>query len=245
MVMEIKWCGFDFGQCLMEPAGLRNPILFGDIYKLIGRPEAIREKIKKYRILKEKYGDYGRIKEGHRDEIYSFVLDNNQEAIDLYLIKEQELLRTGGGLEEALEYLRAQGVSINVVSELKKTLGPMGSDIISRFLVNKGLIGYFEELVTPQGKICLSDGHTDISYQGLTKEEGTIYDKLAEDLKNRGIQPHEAVIVGDKPQTDIYPASKRGFRTIQYVGCVDYGPAEADYVISSFLQLREIIRGPK
>ena len=80
-MLEVKWCGFDYGQCIMEPGGLRNPLVFGDIYKALGKPELISEKIQKYRILKEKYGSYGRIKEGHRDEIYSFVLDNDPKAI--------------------------------------------------------------------------------------------------------------------------------------------------------------------
>ncbi len=54
--MEVKWCGFDYGQCIMEPGGLRNPLVFGDIYKALGQPELISDKIRKYRILKEKYG---------------------------------------------------------------------------------------------------------------------------------------------------------------------------------------------
>ena len=34
--MDVKWVGFDFGQCIMEPGGLRNPLLFGEIYKELG-----------------------------------------------------------------------------------------------------------------------------------------------------------------------------------------------------------------
>jgi hypothetical protein len=54
MVMEVKWCGFDFGQCIQNPGGLRNPLVFGDIYKELGKPELIPDKIRRYRILKEK-----------------------------------------------------------------------------------------------------------------------------------------------------------------------------------------------
>jgi len=157
MVMEVKWCGFDYGQCIMEPGGLRNPRLYGDLYKDLGRPELIPDKIRKYRILKEKYGSYGRIKEGHRDEIYSFVLDDDPKAIELFGQKEQELLDMGEGLEDALDYLQSQGIELQVVSEMKKTLGAVGTDIVSRFLKRRGLVEYFTELVTPQGKINLID----------------------------------------------------------------------------------------
>ncbi|MCJ7809129.1 MAG: hypothetical protein MUP26_02590, partial [Desulfobulbaceae bacterium] len=171
--MEVKWCGFDYGQCIMEPGGLRNPRLYGDLYKDLGRPELIPDKIRKYRILKEKYGNYGRIKEGHRDEIYSFVMDDDPEAIELFSQKEQGLLEMGEGLEDALKYLQSQGIELQVVSEMKKTLGAVGTDIVSRFLKERELVKYFKELVTPQGKINLIDNSVDDKYKGNTKKDGT------------------------------------------------------------------------
>lgn len=241
-IMEVKWCGFDFGQCIMEPGGLRNPLLFGDLYKKIGKPELIFEKIRKYRILKEKHERYSIIKEAHRDEIYSFVLDNDPEAIELFRNLEQDLLDMGDGLEDALEYLQGQGIELQVVSEAKKTLGPMGTDMGSRFLNNKGLVKYFKQLITPQGKIYLEDNTADLKYIGCTKEEGTLYDVLIQELKERGIEPYEAVMVGDKPETDINPAHDRGLKTIQYIGFIDLGKSEADMEIHSFLELKDILK---
>lgn len=240
--MEVKWCGFDYGQCIMEPGGLRNPLLFGDIYKKLGKPELIPDKIKKYRILKEKYGSYGRIKEGHRDEIYSFVLDDDPAAIELFGEKEQELLDMGEGLVDALDYLQAQGIELQVVSEMKKTLGPVGTDIVSRFLKRRGLVKYFKELITPQGKINLEHDSIDPKYKGHTKKDGSLYDVLAQELKERGIEPHEAVMVGDKPETDINPAHDRGFKTIKYTGFIDLGDSKADRVIHSFSELKTILK---
>ncbi|MFH1137822.1 MAG: HAD hydrolase-like protein [Pseudomonadota bacterium] len=239
--MQVKWCGFDYGQCIMEPGGLRNPLLYGELYKELGRPELIPDKIRKYRTLKEKYGSYSRIKEGHRDEIYSFVLDDDPRAIALFGRKEQELLDMGEGLEDALEYLQAQGVELMVVSEMKKTLGPVGTDIVSRFLKERGLVRFFTELVTPQGKINLIDDSIDPAYKGFTKKDGTLYDVLARELMSRGIEPHEAVMVGDKPETDIDPAHERGFKTIQYKGFIDLGESKADVVIERFSELKSIL----
>jgi len=242
-MIKVKWCGFDFGQCLMEPTSLRNPLLFGDIFKQLGQPERIKTTIRKYRILKEKYGDYSVMKEGHREEIMSFVLDGDQEAMDLFSIKEKEMLQPGEGLREALVYLTEQKTDINVVSELKKTLGPMTSNIIIGFLNRNELTHFFNELITPQGKINVADGSVDSSYKGLTKQSGTIYDKLREELAQRDILPSEAVIIGDKPATDILPAKERGFKTIQYVGYIDFGEVGADYKISNFLELINLVKG--
>jgi FMN phosphatase YigB (HAD superfamily) len=243
MVFEVKWCGFDFGQCIMEPGGLRNPLVFGDIYKELGRPELIPDKMRKYRILKEKYGTYGRIKEGHRDEIYTYVLDNDPEAIELFSEQEQKRLAMAEGLEDALEYLKSEGIELQVISEMKKTLGPVGTDLVSKFLKGKGLVKYFKELITPQGKIDLEYDTLDPRYKGHTKKDGGLYDVLVKELKEKGIDTQEAVMVGDKPETDIDPAHDRGFKTIQYIGYYDFGKSKADIVISSFEELKEIVSG--
>jgi len=242
MAMEVKWCGFDFGQCIMEPGGLRNPLVFGDIYKELGKPELINDKIKKYRMLKEKYGTFSAIKEGHRDEIVSFVLDNDPEATKLFGAKEQEYLDMGDGLVDALSYLQSQGIELQVVAEMKKTLGPVGTDIVSSYLKRRGLVKYFKEILCPQGKINLENLSVDPKYKGHTKEAGTLYDVLAQELKERGIAPHEGVMVGDKPETDINPAHERGFKTIQYTGFIDLGKSKADVVINSFEELKTILK---
>ena len=241
--LEVKWAGFDFGQCIMEPGGLRNPLVFGDLYKKLGHPELVAERMHRYRVLKEKYGSYGAVKEGHRDEIHTYVLDDDARAIELFSELEQAHLDMGTGLVEALEYLRGEGIELQVVSEMKKTLGPVGTDIVSRFLKTRGLVKYFRELVTPQGKIDLVDESVDTRYLGRSKETGTLYDVLALELAERGIRPDEAVMVGDKPATDINPAHDRGFKTIQYTGFVDLGPSNADLRIDSFDELKTVLKG--
>ena len=226
----------------MEPGGLRTPLVFGDIYKELGRPELAAERIHRYRVLKEKYGTYSSIKEGHRDEIHRYVLEDDPDAIELFSRKEQEYLDTGAGLVDALEYLQEEGIELQVVSEMKKTLGPVGTDIVSRFLKSRGLTRYFNDLDHAPGQDPARDDTVDERYLGLTKEAGTIYDVLVEELRERGIEPDEAVMVGDKPSTDIDPAHDRGFKTIQYTGFVDLGPSEADVGIGCFAELKTILR---
>ena len=242
MILEIKWCGFDYGETIMNGESLRNATVFGDICKALGKPEFIADKVNRSRILKEKYGGYPKLHEGHRDELYSFVLDNDPEAIELYGQKEQELLATAEGVEDALAYLQQEGIELHVVSEMKKSWDPLGSDLISRFLRRHGLVKYFKGLITPVGKVDLITNTVDSRYVGSTKEEGTIYDVIAQDLNERGIETHEAVMVGDRPNTDINPAHKRGFKTIQYTGFTDSGESKADIVINSFKELKKILR---
>ncbi|SEM11357.1 putative hydrolase of the HAD superfamily [Syntrophus gentianae] len=243
MALEVKWVGFDFGQCMMNPTGLRNHLVIADVSKELGQPELIEERIQKYRIMKEKYGTYSAVKEGHRDEIMEYVFDGDEEAKELFSAKEQEHLSMGPGLPEALAYLQDTGIHIAVVAELKKTLGAMNKDIVTRFLEKKGLTHYFEELVSPQGRVDFKDGSINLAYKGKTKEAGTIYDELCGDLAKRGIKPEECAMVGDKLGTDIIPAKKRGINTVQYTGYIDMGVVEeADYRIESFLELKDLLR---
>ena len=244
-MLEVKWCGIDFGQCLMEPTGLRTYLVIGDIYKQLGQPEKIPEAIKKFRVIVEAYGGHSLLKESHRDKIYSYVLEDNPEAIELFAIKERDYLSVGEGAEEALSYLNDQGIEVNVVAELKKTLGAMGKDIVTGFLQSKKLLHYFCNLYTPQGKIDLRNGAIDESYKGKTKESGELYKQLVEEVKKRGIKPEEMVMVGDKIATDINPPHKLGMRTIQYTGYIDMGPSDADYRIASFYELKNLVRGLK
>lgn len=242
-MLEVKWVGFDYGQCIMEPGGLRNYLVLGDICKQLGEPELIADRIHRYHQLNEHYGSYSRIKEGHRDEIYHYVLDDNPEGQTLFSEKEQQYLEIASGLVETLEWLKQQGFVLEVVSEMKKTLGPVGTDIVSRFLKRHGLTKYFPVIISPQGKLdIINDVLVDERYVGKTKEAGDIYDVLAEDLLSRGIKPEEAVMVGDKPATDINPAHARGFKTIQYVGFIDLGPSDADLVISDFTELKNVLK---
>jgi len=41
MTKKIRFVGIDYGQCYMAPATLRNPRMFGDIAKMVGKQEMI------------------------------------------------------------------------------------------------------------------------------------------------------------------------------------------------------------
>ena len=78
-----------------------------------------------------------------------------KEAQELFSQKEQQYLDMGDGLEDVLQWIQDQGMELQVVSEMKKTLGPVGSDIVSRFLKGRGLTRLLPDHDHAPGK----DGH--------------------------------------------------------------------------------------
>jgi len=245
MVMHVKWIGIDFGQTLMDSSPERTYAMIGDTSKELGEPELVEVRCYRWRLMKERYGSWPIIKEKHRPEIISYVFDDRPGAREIFPAIEQKYLKVADGAIDALKYLRDQGIEVSVVAELKRTLGPIGTDMVSAFLVKQNVIEYFDELITPQGKVNLRNGSADLSYKGSSKEEGSLYDILAKDLLKRGIKTSEAVMVGDKEWSDLTPAQKRGFKAIHYMGYTYHAPSNADFKIRHFSELKEIVRGVK
>ena len=243
MVIRAKWVGLDFGQCLCDSSPERTYWMIGDTCKDLDEPETVGLRCHRWRTMKERYGTWSAIKEGHRSEIASFVFDGRDKAAELFAENEKKYTKVADGAREALDYLKHQGIEISIVAEMKRTFGAIGTDQVSRFLVAQNIVRYFNHLISPQGRVDLRDGTVDERYKGLSKEKGDIYDLLAKDLTEAGIRPSEAVIVGDKEWSDITPAQKRGFKTIHYVGFTFSAPSDADAQISHFSELTKLIRG--
>ena len=243
MVIQAKWVGIDFGQTFMDSSPERTYWMIGDTSKQLGEPELVAERCRRWRVMKEKYGSYPVIKEKARPEIVSYVFDDRPGAGEIFSGIEQKYLKVADGAVDALKYLKDQGIEVSIVAELKRTLGPIGTDMVSKFLVNHKVLEYFSELITPQGKVNLRDGAVDLSYKGSSKEEGNLYDVLAADLLKRGIKTPEAVMVGDKEWSDLTPAQKRGFQTIHYMGYIYHAPSNASFKIRHFSELKKIIKG--
>jgi FMN phosphatase YigB (HAD superfamily) len=242
MVIRAKWVGIDFGQTLMDSSPERTYWMIGDTSKELGEPELVEERCHRWRRMKEKYGSYPIIKERARPEIMTYVFDDRPDVAQIFSRIEQGYLKIADGAIDAIRHLRDQGIEVSIVAELKRTLGPIGTDMVSAFLMRQGVIEYFDELITPQGKIDLSSGETDLRYKGLSKEDGNLYDLLAEDLLSRGIEPKYAVMVGDKEWSDITPAQKRGFQAIQYYGYIFHAPSNASCEIRHLGELQNIIK---
>ncbi len=242
MVLLVKWMGVDFGECLMDATMRRSHLLIADTSKKLGEPEFSEERCHRWRVLQEKYGSLPIIMERYKPEMISYVFDDHPKAGEMFLNVEQKYMALADGARDALIYLREQGIEVSVVTAAKSNLGPIETSTEMRFLRNQNVLEYFDELITPQGKVNIHDSSIDIRYKGTSKEEGTIYDELVEDLARRGIKPSEAVMMGDKEWSDITPAKKRGLKTILYAGYVCRGPSKADIVIHHFSELKDIVR---
>jgi len=63
-------------------------------------------------------------------------------------------------------------------------------------------------------------------------------------LKKLGVQPNEALMVGDDPKTDVIPAKKMGMKTVMLCREEKKMIEEADHVIASLTELLNIINKP-
>ena len=243
MPLKVKWMGIDFGQTLCDSTPERTYWMIGDVCKELGQPELIDACCYRWRVLKERYGSWSVVKEGHRDEIAGFVFEELPDGMAVFSKMEQKYIKMADGALEAIKYFRGQGIALSIVAELKRTFGLIGTDQVSLFLENQGIKGYFDNLITPQGKVNLADGSLDEKYRGSSKETGDLYDILVEDLLDRGIKPEEAMMLGDKEWSDIGPARKRGLKAVCYTGFIYRGPSEAEYTIRHFSELKGLISG--
>ena len=62
-----------------DPSGLRNPLLWGDVCKA-GSSGVERRQVHAHRTQKEACGEYYTVKEGHRHEVLSYVMENDEDA---------------------------------------------------------------------------------------------------------------------------------------------------------------------
>ena len=260
MNISIRWCGFDMGGTIMDPTknyqGWVETI--NEIYTKLGKPEVINEKLARFDELIGEYEYDERLMDGIEHEIefwkrhyrlkrlqetgmqkfFSYILDNNQEAIGLFRKRNFRFLKPADGIKECLAYLKNKGIIINIVSDV-------GSEVMLKnyphLLSLFDLTPYFSEIITNYGKI-KSNGDMDLSYKGMDKTDGAIYKKLARDLLDIGIQPSQALIIGDRPVEDVDKAKENGFKAIQFTGIMKRRISKvADYVISDLKELKKIL----
>jgi len=260
MNISICWCGFDMGGTVMNPTkNYQGWVeLINEIYTELGNPEVINEKVARFDELIAEYEYDERLMDGIEHEIefwkrhyrlkrlqetgmqkfFSYILDNYQDAIELFRERNFGFLKPADGLKECLTYLKNKRISVNIVSDV-------GSEEMLKsyphFLSLFGLTPYFSEIITNYGRI-KKNGDMDLSYKGMNKTDGAIYKKLAQDLLDIGIHPSQALIIGDRPVEDVDKARENGFRAVQFTGIMKRRVSNAaDYVISDLRGLKKIL----
>lgn len=242
----LRWCGFDFGETIMNPFTLHQSQTIAAVFRELGREAEAPEVIKRWYALRDSYGAEGdtaeqrvrQLKQYAKDRIYSEVLGNDKDAGRLFDQKEAEGFTPTDGVETILKRLSASGVEVSVVSESSSA---SATQAISRFLSAHRLDDLFDQVITPAGLFEVGGALTDSRFVGATKRSGSMYDVLRLYLLGRGLASGETAMVGDDPVLDIENAKLRGFLGIQYTGVVDRGKSRlADYVISHWRQFPAI-----
>ena len=129
------------------------------------------------------------------------------------------------GAREVLGELRERGLRLGVVSDTGWSPGR----ILRRHLDSAGLLALFEpEALAFSNEV------------GVPKPDRRMFERA---LAGMGVEPVAAAHVGDLRFTDVAGARAMGMLAIRFTGAVDdagEGP-EADHVVASYEQLRELL----
>ncbi len=244
MLSDVSWFGIDFAFTMMNPLTMHHSVVIPEMYRLLGRPEEGAARFEKWTKLRDSMGSPSDpphqkvrlLKEYNRERFHAEVFDNDPRAIRMYAEMEAKARMSSPGLADALKVLNRRKKHLSVVSEVASVDGTLA---ITAFMQVNGILGLFDEMITPAGRFAPQGKLLDEApFKGATKKEGTIYIRLANYLDSKGIRASERAMIGDDPKLDIDLAKQQGFVTVQYRGIVDRGRAEhADLVISKWQEL--------
>lgn len=247
--MRIRWYGLDYGETVMNPFTLHQSALIRAVYTRLGKPEEVEEHVRRWYTLRDEVGSkYDKldlrvreVKQYSRERIYSEVLDGDSRAARLFEEGEAEGFTPAPGVKDALTTMAKNGVPLAIVSESSSR---PSVDAMERFLRVHGLRDIFRDVITPAGHFDRDGKLISTRFLGKTKRGGSIYEELALYLRERGIRPSEAAVVGDDPVLDVENAKSSGFIGVQYIGIVDRGASKsADYVMRDWSEIPKDLPG--
>ena len=161
-----------------------------------------------------------------RIELAKQGFDGNSEAIKYFGLKKtpwhSEDEKPFADAAETLETLKARGYHLGIIAN--QTAGT------AQRLDAWGLLKYFD-VVAASAEL------------GVAKPDKLIFEKA---LEMAGCQPHNAVMVGDRLDNDIFPAKALGMRTVwMRKGLaihqrIDLGKNTADWVMDTLSDLKKV-----
>lgn len=143
-------------------------------------------------------------------------------------------------MKKLLDGLLSKGKPLGIVSNAQFYTPVIMNYFITDFMYENEFIAGFDK------DLCV------FSYKMLrAKPDVAIFEPVVESLRKRGIEPHEAVFVGNDMLKDIYTASKVGLKTCLFAGDkrslrmrnadTRVDGLQPDYIINDLSQLLEIV----
>lgn len=137
-------------------------------------------------------------------------------------------LKPAEGIEETLRGLKENGIGLSIVCDV----GLAPSTVLRGCLEGAGLLGYF-------------DGWAFSDEVGHYKPAPEIFEDA---LRPLGVDPGEAMHVGDLRRTDVAGSRSFGMTSVRYRGVAedaDLESAEADHVIDDHREILDLVELPR
>jgi len=241
---DVSWIGIDYAFTLMNPLTMHHSKVIPEMYKTIGRESEGPKRLELWYKLRDSMGNptdaphqkVRLLKEYNRDRMNAEVFGGDPRVIELYEEMEARERRPSADLRGALTALNGKGKRLTVVSEVTSS---SGAKSIVDFLRAHELAPFFEEIVTPVGRLS-NDGTllAEEPFKGTTKKDGMLYERLRTYLNSKAVPQNATAMVGDDPKLDVEQSKKQGFVAIQYTGIIDRGSStQADLVAKTWTDL--------
>lgn len=186
-------------------------------------------------------------------DIWTEVLDYYQKKRFIKLTPSFDIHRMTSVFEVLSNRIYPMPYAREVLQEINNRGIPMGVISNAQFYTPV-IMNYFlsDKIIDTEEIKYINPNLTVYSYkERKAKPDVSLFDKVKHNLAGMGIEPQQAVFIGNDMLKDVYTANKAGFKTILFAGDKrslrmrhnkpEVAGLKADYVITDLRQILEII----
>lgn len=242
---QIRKAFFDYHGTVADPIGLppEEEIMHRAFSSL---PDCIYEEVmERYQQVRSEHAE-GKLIPRLSEALYEQVLDGDESLIARYTETASRAIPLAKNLKSALRYLEENDIGSDIITKASTSKGAVMDQMFVTLILND-IADFFGMVYTPSGIYSPRGEVLSEIAPGEDKEE--IYPLIIEHLKDDGLEPKQAVMIGNDPKRDVQWPKEHGLWTVQYAESpTDFwirgdarDPSDTDYLMTDFLFLREII----